>query len=302
MKGIILAGGSGTRLFPATQVINKQLLPIYDKPMIYYPLSALMLGGIREILLITTPDMLPLFRNLFGDGSTLGLSIQYAEQPQPNGLAEAFIIGRDFIGDDDCALILGDNIFYGHGFMDLLKKASGRSNGATIFAYWVSNPEAYGVVDLDAEGKAMKLVEKPTNPTSNWAVTGLYFFDNKVVDIAAKVTPSGRGELEITDVIHAYMETDTLNVELMGRGFAWLDTGTHETLLQASQFVQTVEHRQGLKIACLEEIALRMNFIDMDAFLRIANEKAGSVYGNYLLGVAKEVESGISGSRPTSGT
>jgi len=297
MKGIILAGGSGSRLYPATQVVNKQLLPIYDKPMIYYPLSVLMLAGIREILLITTPTMMPLFKNLLGDGSSIGLAIQYAEQPQPNGLAEAFIIGRDFIGGEDCAMVLGDNVFYGHGFMDLLKKASGRTSGATIFAYWVANPQVYGVVDLDATGKAVGLVEKPANPASNWAVTGLYFFDNRVVDIAAKVTPSQRGELEITDVIGAYMEADTLNVELMGRGFAWLDTGTHDTLIQASQFVQTVEHRQGLKIACLEEIALRMGFIDLDAFLRLAHEKASGAYGQYMLGVAKELESD-GGSRP----
>jgi len=297
MKGIILAGGSGTRLYPATQVVNKQLLPIYDKPMIYYPLSVLMLAGIREILLISTPVMLPLFKDLLGDGSDIGLTIDYAEQAQPNGLAEAFIIGRDFIGDDDCALILGDNIFYGHGFMDLLAKASTRKSGASVFAYWVANPQAYGVVDLDENGKAIKLVEKPTEPTSNWAVTGLYFFDNKVVKIAAGVTPSARGELEITDVIRAYMETDSLNVELMGRGFAWLDTGTHDTLLQASQFVQTVEHRQGLKIACLEEIALRMNFIDLGQFMKIAKDKSASAYGQYLLGVAKEIEGNETGSR-----
>lgn len=298
MKGIILAGGSGTRLFPATQAVNKQLLPIYDKPMIYYPLSALMLAGIRDILLITTPQMLPLFEGLLGNGLDIGLNLQYAEQPEPNGLAEAFIIGRDFIGEDSCALILGDNIFYGHGFMDLLGKASAQKEGATIFAYWVSNPQSYGVVDIDAHGKAIKLVEKPKDPTSNWAVTGLYFFDNKVVDIAAKVTPSARGELEIVDVIQAYMDTGSLDVELMGRGFAWLDTGTHDTLLQASQFVQTVEHRQGMKIACLEEIALRMEFIDMDDFLAIADAKAGSAYGQYLFGVAKELQSGDAGSRP----
>jgi glucose-1-phosphate thymidylyltransferase len=297
MKGIILAGGSGTRLYPATQVVNKQLLPIYDKPMIFYPLSGLMMAGIREILLISTPVMLPLFKELLGDGSDIGLNIEYAEQAQPNGLAEAFIIGRDFIGDDDCALILGDNIFYGHGFIDLLTRASTRSEGATVFAYWVSNPGDYGVVDLDANGKAVKLVEKPANPTSNWAVTGLYFFDSRVVDIAAGVTPSARGELEITDVIRAYMESDSLNVELMGRGFAWLDTGTHDTLLQASQFVQTVEHRQGMKIACLEEISLRMGFINMDAFVKLAEAKANSNYGQYLLGVARDVARDSSGSR-----
>lgn len=293
MKGIILAGGSGTRLYPATLAVNKQLLPIYDKPMIYYPLSTLMLAGIREILLISTPAMLPMFKNTLGDGFSLGLNIQYAEQAQPNGLAEAFIIGRDFIGNDNCALILGDNIFYGHGFPDLLKKASGRTEGATVFAYWVSNPEAYGVVDLDEYNKAIKLVEKPMNPTSNWAVTGLYFFDNKVADFAADVTPSDRGELEITDVIHRYMDTDDLSVEKIGRGLAWLDTGTHDTLVQASQFVQTVEHRQGLKIACLEEIALRMDFISLEAFLKLAEDKRGSVYGQYLLNIAKEVQGGM---------
>ncbi len=301
MKGIILAGGSGTRLFPATQAVNKQLLPIYDKPMIYYPLSALMLAGIREILLITTPAMLPLFKGLLGDGKRLGLSLSYAEQPRPNGLAEAFIIGRDFIGDSSCALILGDNIFYGHGFMDLLNKAAKRQSGATIFSYWVANPQAYGVVDLDERGNAVDLVEKPANPTSNWAVTGLYFFDNRVADIAAGVKPSARGELEIVDVIRAYMESRTLEVELMGRGFAWLDTGTHDTLLQASHFVQTVEHRQGLKIACLEEIALRMNFIAMDSYLAMAEEMKSSAYGRYLLGVADEVRAGNAGSRPMGG-
>ncbi len=290
MKGIILAGGSGTRLHPATLAINKQLLPIYDKPMIFYPLSTLMLAGISDILLISTPDMLPLFEELLGDGLDIGLNLQYAEQPQPNGLAEAFIIGREFIAGDSCALILGDNIFYGHGFMELLKKAALRTAGATVFAYKVSNPQAYGVVDLDENEKAMKLVEKPQNPTSNWAVTGLYFFDNDVVDIAAKVTPSTRGELEITDVIRPYMEKGALDVELMGRGLAWLDTGTHDTLLQASQFVQTVEHRQGLKIACLEEIALRMNYIDINRFMAIADKKSNSTYGQYLLGVAKELK------------
>jgi len=297
MKGIILAGGSGTRLYPATQVVNKQLLPIYDKPMIYYPLSVLMLAGIREILLISTPVMLPLFKDLLGNGSGIGLTIKYAEQAQPNGLAEAFIIGQEFIGDEHCALILGDNIFYGHGFIDLLATASARSSGASVFAYWVANPQAYGVVDLDENGKATKLAEKPTDPTSNWVVTGLYFFDNKVSKIAAGVTPSARGELEITDVIRAYMKNNSLNVELMGRGFAWLDTGTHDTLLQASQFVQTVEHRQGLKIACLEEIALRMNFIDLSQFIKIANGKSASAYGQYLLSVAVEIENRKTGSQ-----
>jgi glucose-1-phosphate thymidylyltransferase len=291
MKGIILAGGSGTRLYPATQVVNKQLLTIYDKPMIYYPLSVLMLAGIREILIISTPIMLPLFKDLLGDGCSIGITINYAEQAKPNGLAEAFIIGQNFIGDDDCTLILGDNIFYGHGFIDLLAKVSGRRSGASIFAYWVANPQAYGVVDIDKNGKATKLIEKPIKPTSNWAVTGLYFFDKKVARIASGVRPSERGELEITDIIRTYMNDNTLNVELLGRGFAWLDTGTHDTLLQASQFVQTVEHRQGLKIACLEEIALRMNFIDFDQFVKIASDKSESAYGQYLMGVALEIES-----------
>jgi len=295
MKGIILAGGSGTRLYPATQVVNKQLLTIYDKPMVYYPLSVLMLAGIREILLISTPIMLPLFKDLLGDGSDIGINVKYAEQAKPNGLAEAFIIGQNFIGDDDCTLILGDNIFYGHGFTDLLAKASARRSGASVFAYWVANPQAYGVVDLDENGKATKLIEKPIKPTSNWAVTGLYFFDNQVSKIAASVTPSTRGELEITDVINTYMKNGTLNVEQLGRGFAWLDTGTHDTLLQASQFVQTVEHRQGLKIACLEEIALRMNFIDFGQFMKLASNKSESAYGKYLMGVALEIDSSKTG-------
>jgi glucose-1-phosphate thymidylyltransferase len=295
MKGIILAGGSGTRLYPATQVVNKQLLTIYDKPMVYYPLSVLMLAGIREILLISTPIMLPLFKDLLGDGSDIGINVKYAEQAKPNGLAEAFIIGQSFIGDDDCTLILGDNIFYGHGFTDLLAKASARRSGASVFAYWVANPQAYGVVDLDENGKATKLIEKPIKPTSNWAVTGLYFFDNQVSKIAASVTPSTRGELEITDVINTYMKNGTLNVEQLGRGFAWLDTGTHDTLLQASQFVQTVEHRQGLKIACLEEIALRMNFIDFGQFMKLASNKSESAYGKYLMGVALEIDSSKTG-------
>ena len=290
MKGIILAGGSGTRLYPATRVVNKQLLTIYDKPMIYYPLSVLMLAGIREILIISTPVMLPLFKDLLGDGSEVGIKLEYAIQKRPKGIAEAFIIGRHFIGKDNCTLILGDNIFYGHGFINLLANAKACISGASIFAYWVANPQEYGVVDLDENGKATKLIEKPVNPTSNWAVTGLYFFDNQVCKIASEVTPSARGELEITDVIRTYMNNDKLNVELLGRGFAWLDTGTHDTLLQASQFVQTVEHRQGLKIACLEEIAFYMNFIDLRHFKKIADIKSDSAYGQYLLGVAKEVE------------
>ncbi len=297
MKGIILAGGSGTRLYPATQVINKQLLPVYDKPMIYYPLSVLMLAGIREILLITTPIMLPLFENLLGDGSKIGLDLKYAEQSEPKGLADAFLIGDKFIGNDKCALILGDNIFYGHGFTDILNKAINQETGASIFTYWVANPQEYGVIDLDENGRALRLAEKPSNPTSNWAVTGLYFFDNNVVDIAKTITPSVRGELEITDVIQVYLSKNNLNVELMGRGFTWLDTGTHDSLLQASQFVETIEHRQGLKIACIEEIALRMNLIDLLKFKRIAEKKSSSTYGKYLMGVAKEITSNEVGSR-----
>jgi len=288
MKGIILAGGSGTRLYPVTSAVNKQLLPIYDKPMIYYPLSVLMLAGIREILIISTPDDLPSFRGLFGDGSRLGLQFEYAEQAEPNGLAEAFIIGRDFIGDDSCALVLGDNIFFGHQFPDGLRAAASQTAGACIFAYWVSDPARYGVIEMDKGDRVISLEEKPQNPKSNWAATGLYFYDNQVVDIAANIKPSARGELEITDVNRAYMEMGQLNVQKLGRGIAWLDTGTHETLLQASQFVETVEQRQGLKIACLEEIALRCGFIDLQSFMAIADEMAGNPYGAYLAQIARE--------------
>jgi glucose-1-phosphate thymidylyltransferase len=289
MKGIVLAGGTGSRLFPVTQGVNKQLLPIYDKPMIYYSLSCLMLAGIRDIFLISTPQALSAFENLLGDGSQFGLSIQYAAQTEPRGLADAFIIGKDFIGKDNCALVLGDNIFYGHGFSELLSSAASNKDGATIFAYWVAHPERYGVVDLDENVKARKIVEKPSNPTSNWAVTGLYFYDNKVIDIAAGLEPSARGEIEITDINRTYLEAGTLNVELMGRGYAWLDTGTHESLLQASQFVQTIEQRQGFKISCLEEIALRMGFINQEQFLKLAHSLKGTDYGNYLFRISEEM-------------
>jgi len=282
MRGIILAGGDGSRLDPVTQVVNKHLLPIYDKPMIYYPTSVLMLAGIREILIISTPAALSLYKGLFGDGSKLGLEISYAKQATPNGLAEAFIIGRDFVGDDNCALILGDNVFYGHGLTDRLKRAAERGEGATVFAYWVSDPERYGIVEFDDGDNPLALAEKPENPQSNWAITGLYFYDNQVLDLAANLKPSARGELEITDVNLAYLERGQLNVEKIGRGYAWLDTGTHESLLQAAQFVQTVEQRQGLKIACLEEIALHIGLIDTRQFKALAEAYPNCAYGTYL--------------------
>jgi glucose-1-phosphate thymidylyltransferase len=288
MKGIVLAGGSGTRLHPMTQAVNKQLLPIYDKPMVYYPLSVLMLAGIRDILLITTPEAVERFRQLFGDGSQFGLSISYAVQPQPNGLAEAFIIGRDFIGDEPVAMVLGDNIFYGHGLRGLVQEAAVDPTGATVFAYEVADPERYGVVTFDRAGQVTHLEEKPANPQSRWAVTGLYFYDNRVVDIAPKLKPSPRGEIEITDLNRVYLEMGALTVKLMSRGYAWLDTGTHDSLLQASQFVQTVETRQGLKIACLEEIALRMGYIDLARFEAQAAALSKSTYGHYLQRVARE--------------
>jgi len=270
--------------------VNKQLLPVYDKPMIYYPFSTLMLAGIREILIISTPKALPTFRELLGDGHDLGLDISYAPQSNPNGIAEAFIIGREFIGDQACMLILGDNIFYGHGFSSLLQHVVKRKAGATIFAYGVSDPSRYGVIELDDEGNVADLVEKPANTSSNWAITGLYFYDNRVADIVADIKPSKRRELEITDVNRAYLKMGSLNVELMGRGYAWLDTGTQESLLQAAQFVQTIEQRQGRKIACLEEIALRMDFIDLEAFLALAEKHATGPYGDYLICIGNEFD------------
>ncbi len=282
MKGIILAGGSGTRLYPLTLVISKQLLPVYDKPMIYYPLGTLMTAGIRDVLIITTPHDQPLFQQLLGSGEAFGIAISYAVQPAPNGLAEAFIIGRDFVGDDSVALVLGDNIFYGHGMPELFANAVGRGAGASVFGYVVSDPERYGVVEMDGTGKAISIEEKPAHPKSNLAVTGLYFYDNSVLDIAATLKPSPRGELEITDVNRVYLERGELSVEMMGRGFAWLDTGTHESLAEAGQFVEILERRQGLKISCLEEIAFNQGFIDRDTVLRSAARYGKSGYGAYL--------------------
>ena len=287
MKGIIMAGGSGSRLHPVTLTVNKQLLPIYDKPMIFYPLSTLMLGGIRDILIITTAEAEAAFKSLLGDGSDLGITLTYTVQDRPNGLAEAFIIGRDFISDDQFTLILGDNIFYGHGLPEQLSRAAGRTSGCSIFAYQVADPRRYGVLVLDGDGKISGVVEKPETPPSNWAVTGLYYFDSKVADIAATIKPSARGELEIVDVLRDYLNRRALEVEWLGRGYAWLDTGTHETMLQAAHYIETIETRQGLKIACLEEIAWRSGYIDVDKFKRLADGYPESSYGRYLKTLAQ---------------
>jgi len=288
MKGIILAGGSGTRLYPLTRAVSKQLVPIFDKPLVYYPLSTLMLAGIRDILVITTPHEQDAFKRLLADGAELGLHIQYATQPQPEGIAQAFLIGRDFIGADAVALALGDNIFYGHGLPESLRRAATRTSGATVFAYRVRDPERYGVVEFDAQGRAVHLEEKPAQPRSAYAITGLYFYDSKVVDVADHLTPSARGELEITDVNLAYLRCGQLHVEKLGRGTAWLDTGTHEALLQAANFVQAIEERQGLKVACVEEIAFRMGYISATDLRRLADAMDRSGYGQYLLRVLEE--------------
>jgi glucose-1-phosphate thymidylyltransferase len=287
-KGIILAGGAGTRLYPITQVVSKQLLPVYDKPMIYYPLSVLMLAGIRDILIISTSEDRPKFEALLNDGSQLGLTVSYAVQARPEGLAQAFIIGKDFIGEENACLILGDNIFYGHGLPEILKRAVQLEKGGLVFGYWVKDPERYGVVDFDQTGKVLSIEEKPQKPKSNYAVPGLYFFDNDVVEIASKLKPSARGELEIADVISAYLKRGDLKVELLGRGFAWLDTGTHDSLLEACAFIETIEKRQGLKVACIEEIAYHMGYIDAEQVRRLAEPLEKNEYGQYLRRMAEE--------------
>ena len=290
MKGIILAGGSGSRLFPLTLGVSKQMLPVYDKPMIYYPLSVLMMAGIREILIISTPNDLPIFRRILGDGSQLGLLFSYAEQPRPEGLAQAFIIGKSFIGQDVVCLMLGDNIFYGPGLSNILRRAAQLTQGGLIFGYLVRDPERYGVVEFDSDGKVTGIVEKPKNPKSQYAVPGLYFYDNDVVNIAGKLKPSARGELEITDVNMAYLQRDDLRVELLGRGFAWLDTGTHEALQQAASYVQAIQERQGLKVSCPEEIAFRLGYIDSDQLKHLASQYLKNDYGRYLMEIARETD------------
>jgi glucose-1-phosphate thymidylyltransferase len=293
VKGIILAGGAGSRLYPLTHVVSKQLLPIYDKPLIYYPLSTLMLAGIRDILVISTPTDLPRFEQLLGDGSRWGINLQYAVQPRPEGLAQAFIIGREFVGEGDVALVLGDNIFYGHGFGQTLREAAGRRSGATVFGYYVKDPERYGVVEFERGGKVLSIEEKPAKPRSHYAVTGLYFYDNQVLDIARELEPSERGELEITDVNIEYLRRGQLRVEIMGRGMAWLDTGTHESLQQATNFIETIEQRQGLKVSCPEEIAYRMGYIDAEQVRRLAWPMKNNGYGRYLLEIVESEEVGL---------